>query len=130
MRRRVSVSAPSSPDVPRIPGFAEDFLPLTTLLPVQFRDLWAGDGESPERELAAAVIGVAAHDLRTNRYAPRGPRQRLYVRAYEWLTSADRQWPYSFVNLCEVLGLSPDAVREHLLDPPLPDRAARNAEAA
>ena len=127
MSRRVS--APRSCDVPRIPGFAEEFLPLTSLMPVQFRDLWAGSGESPERELAAAVIGVAAHDLRTNRYARRGPRQRLYVRAYEWLTSEDREWPFSFVNLCAVLKLSPAAVREHLLDLS-PPAAARDAEAA
>jgi len=58
--------------------------------PGQFRDLWVGSSDSPERELAAAVIGVAAHDLRTNRYARRGPRQRLYVRAYDWLTSDER----------------------------------------
>ena len=126
MSRRVS--APRSTDVPRIPGFAEEFLPLTSLMPVQFRDLWAGSSESPERELAAAVIGVAAHDLRTNRYARRGPRQRIYVRAYDWVTSEDREWPYSFANLCDVLKLSPDAVRERLLDlTPPADRAAEAA---
>ncbi len=126
MSRRVS--APRSSDVPRIPGFAEEFLPLTSLMPVQFRDLWSGTGESPERELAASVIWVAAHDLRSNRFAPRGPRQRLYVKAYQWLTSEDREWPYSFVNLCDVLKLSPDAVREELLDVSAP--ATRDAEAA
>jgi hypothetical protein len=126
MSRRVS--APRSTDVPRIPGFAEEFLPLTSLMPVQFRDLWVGSSDSPERELAAAVIGVAAHDLRTNRYARRGPRQRIYVRAYEWVTSDDREWPYSFVNLCDVLKLSAAAVREHLLD--LTPPAVRDAEAA
>ncbi|HSP99504.1 MAG TPA: hypothetical protein VL049_19960 [Candidatus Dormibacteraeota bacterium] len=127
MSRRVF--APRSSDVPRIPGFAEEMLPLTSLMPTQFRDLWAGSGESPERELAAAVIGVTAHDLRTNRYARRGPRQRIYVRAYEWLTSEDREWPFSFINLCDVLKLSPAAVREHLLDLS-PPAAARDAEAA
>jgi len=126
MSRRVS--APRSSDVPRIPGFAEEFLPLTSLMPVQFRDLWAGSGDSPERELAASVIWVAAHDLRSNRYAPRGPGQRLYVKAYQWLTSDDREWPYSFVNLCDVLRLSPDGVREELLDVTVP--ATRDAEAA
>lgn len=127
MSRRVS--APRSSDVPRIPGFAEEFLPLTSLMPVQFRDLWVGSTDSPERQLAASVIAVAAHDLRTNRYARRGPRQRLYVRAYQWLTSEDREWPYSFVNLCELLKLSPAAVREHLLDLSEPV-STRNAEAA
>jgi hypothetical protein len=99
-------------------------------MPVQFRDLWVGSSDSPERELAAAVIAVAAHDLRTNRYARRGPRQRLYVRAYQWLTSEDREWPFSFVNLCELLKLSPAAVREHLLDLSEPATPSRAAEAA
>jgi hypothetical protein len=109
-----------SKDTPHIPGFAEDFLPLTSLMPVQFRDIWVGSTNSPERELAAAVIEVAANDLRSNRYARRGARQRLYVKAYEWVTSDSREWPYSFVNLCESLKLRPEAVRERLLDLELP----------
>jgi len=118
MSRRVS--AMRSKDTPHIPGFAEDFLPLTSLMPVQFRDIWVGSSQSPERELAAAVIEVAANDLRSNRYARRGARQRLYVKAYEWVTSESREWPYSFVNLCESLKLRPEAVRERLLDLELP----------
>ena len=118
MSRRVS--AMRSKDTPHIPGFAEDFLPLTSLMPVQFRDIWVGSSQSPERELAAAVIEVAANDLRSNRYARRGARQRLYVKAYEWVTSESREWPYSFVNLCESLKLRPEAVRERLLNLELP----------
>lgn len=118
MSRRVS--AMRSKDTPHIPGFAEDFLPLTSLMPVQFRDIWVGSSQSPERELAAAVIEVAANDLRSNRYARRGARQRLYVKAYEWVTSESREWPYSFVNLCESLKLRPEAVRERLLDLDVP----------
>lgn len=118
MSRRVS--AMRSKDTPHIPGFAEDFLPLTSLMPVQFRDIWVGSSHSPERELAAAVIEVAANDLRSNRYARRGARQRLYVKAYEWVTSESREWPYSFVNLCETLKLRPAAVRERLLDLDVP----------
>jgi 3-hydroxybutyryl-CoA dehydrogenase len=44
------------------------------------------------------------------------------------LTSDDREWPYSFINLCDILRLSPDAVREQLLDVTVP--ATRDAEAA
>lgn len=128
MSRRVP--ALRSKDTPHIPGFAEDFLPLTCLMPVQFRDLWVGSSHSPERELAAAVIEVAANDLRNNRYARRGARQRLFVKAYEWVTSESRDWPYSFVNLCESLHLKPEAVREQLLDLATAPVTSEAAEAA
>ena len=52
--------SPRANDVPRVPGFAEDHLPHTILHPAQFRDIWHGEGDSPERELAAAVLEAAA----------------------------------------------------------------------
>lgn len=127
MSRRIS--SPRFADVPRTHGFAEDVLPLTALMPVQFNDLWSSRGDSPERQLAAAVISVAVHDLRAHRYARRGSKQRLYVRAYEWLTDDDREWPFSFVSLCELLKLSPVAVRDEILELS-PPASAQDAEAA
>ena len=47
-------------------------------------------------------------------------RQRLYWEAYAWVASNDRSWPYSFVNLCELLDMVPDAVRQQLLGPMAP----------
>ena len=32
-----------------------------------------------------------------------------------WLLDDDRQWPFSFVNLCEVFGFQPDSLRASLL---------------
>jgi hypothetical protein len=115
-------------DVPRVPGFAEEYLPHTVLHPDQFRDIWNGEGFSPERELAAAVLDGAASDLLKYRFARRRRRQRLYWQAYQWIMSEDREWPFSFVNICECLRLSPEALRERLLSPP--DHEAHVAEAA
>jgi hypothetical protein len=98
-------------------GFAEDHLPHTILHPAQFRDIWSGEASSPERELAAAILEAAAADLRNFRYARRRRRQRLYWQAYQWVASEDREWPFTFVNICEALRLSPSAMRERLLDP-------------
>src|SRR5512144_2454870 len=103
-------------DTPRMAGFAEEHLPLTILHPAQFRDIWNGEGHNPELELAAAVIEAAAADLRNFRYARRRRRQRFYWQAYQWVASDDREWPFSFANLCDVLHLSPQALREQLLD--------------
>ena len=115
--------------MPRVPGFAEEHLPLSILHPVQFAEIWRGSGHSPERELAAAVLENAMADLRNYRYARRRRRQRFYMAGVQWVASDDREWPFSFVNLCEFLKLSPDALREELLHE-YPAVERRVAEAA
>ncbi len=96
-------------------GPLEERLSLSLVHPVQFASLWRDSGHSPERELAAAMIETAVTDLRGNRYAGHREQQRFYLRAYEWVMSDDREWPFSFVNLCEYLTVTPDAVREAAL---------------
>lgn len=125
-----SISTFRTNDTPRVPGFAEEHLPLTILHPAQFRDIWNGEGHSPERELAAAVIEGAAADLRNYRYAKRRRRQRYYWQAYQWIASDDREWPFSFINLCETLRLSPAALREQMLGDGPMGRERQVAEAA
>ena len=116
-----------APDTHRLSGFAEEHLPLSILHPLQFQDIWRGGSHSPERELAVAVLENAAADLRNHRYARRRRRQRFYMQAYQWVASDDREWPFSFVNLCDFLKLSPVALREELLREPTERRVAEAA---
>lgn len=102
-------------DVPRMRAVPEEYLVPLSVHPVQFRDIWVGRIDAVEKELALAVLALAAADLRKFRYARSRLRQRLYVKAYDWVASDSRDWPYSFVNLCEYLQLSPEALREKLL---------------
>jgi hypothetical protein len=56
----------------------------------------------------------------------------VFRRVVLWLRSDDTRWPYSFVNVCDALGLSPDAVRSTLRGPrdPAPrTRTRRRARA-
>ena len=81
----------------------------------------------PERKLAAAVLCQAANDLRKFRYARRSAGYSLFADARKWITSNDRLWPYSFLNLCDVLHLAADVIRAELLGhtsghPPLKSR--------
>jgi hypothetical protein len=69
----------------------------------------------PERKLAVAVFSQAANDLRKFRHARRGAGYSVYADARNWITSNDRKWPYSFLNLCDVLHLAADAIRAELL---------------
>jgi len=94
----------------------EEFLTPEITLPVQFHRIWHESTTStPERILAMSVLCQAASDLQQFRYARRRRPQRLYKEAYTWVTSEDRRWPYSFLNLCDALRLSPECVRAELL---------------
>jgi hypothetical protein len=101
--------------------------PFAEAAPVQFHDVYRS-ARTAERDLAAAVLRTAIGDLELHRYA-RGRRgQRQYWQAYDWVAATDWQWPFSFVNICDLLHLSPDALRVRLLHPR--DTDVRPARAA
>jgi hypothetical protein len=65
--------------------------------------------------LAIGVLRQAVHDLRKFRSATRGVERDLYLDAYSWIMADDFLWPYSFLNVCELLHVSPEAIRAKLL---------------
>ena len=69
---------------------------------------------TPEKGLAAGVLKQAAHDLRRFRAATRGVKLELYLDAYGWIIANDFSWPYSFVNVCKLLEVSPEVVRTEI----------------
>src|ERR1044072_7403487 len=69
---------------------------------------------APEKDLALGVLKQAANDLRRFRSATKGVRRELYVDACDWVTANDYSWPYSFVNVCKLLHVCPEAVRIEL----------------
>ncbi|MFI5364587.1 MAG: hypothetical protein ACHQ4J_03090 [Candidatus Binatia bacterium] len=104
---------------PRIQN--EEFLTPEVALPVQFQHMWhESSAVTPERALAVSVLWQAVSDLQKYRVARWGKRQRLYRDAHRWVVSNDREWPYSFINICEALGLSPQSLRAQLLRPDAP----------
>ena len=67
-----------------------------------------------QRELAAAVLKQATHDLRRFYDATNALERELFRDAYGWLQSDDCDWPFSFINVCRLLNLAPDIVRSEL----------------
>ena len=110
-------SAGARGSVPRMwSGVSDDILTPDATLPTQFADIWhQSRAITPERALALAVVWEAVLDLGKYRFAPRRRQQRLYWEAYDWVTSDNRSWPYSFVNLCDTIDLTPEPVRKQLL---------------
>lgn len=76
-----------------------------------------GHEGSAEEELAAAVLQLAFDDLERHRGATEVRRRRAFREAYTWVASDERRWPFSFLNVCDLLDLSPRAVRAKLLNP-------------
>lgn len=69
----------------------------------------------PHVALAKGVLVQAKQDLRRFRGAPDRIGREMYKDAYSWIASNDFAWPYSFLNVCEALGLSPEVQRAELL---------------
>jgi len=71
--------------------------------------------EASRKDLAAGILKQAALDLRRFQAATRGVERELYLDAYRWVISNDCSWPFSFLNICELLNLPPETVRGKVL---------------
>ncbi len=72
-----------------------------------------GDGPLPgEKRLMRAVL-TDALELLFKYDAAHDPRgRRLFAESERWLASNDARWPFSFLNVCDTLGLTPSCVRK------------------
>jgi hypothetical protein len=71
--------------------------------------------ETSQRDLAAGVLKQAAQDLRRFHGRTSAVERELYDDAYSWLMSDDGTWPFSFLNVCQLLSREPINLREELL---------------
>lgn len=112
----------------------EELIASEPALPVQFHELWHKTRYvTPERSLLLSVVWQVVLDLQKHRFATRRRHQRLYMDAYQWVMSDDRQWPYAFRNVAELLNVDAERLRARLLgDELLPATAGdeNRAEAA
>lgn len=66
------------------------------------------------RALMQAILASAILDFQQRR-APTRHSRRLAREAEDWIWSNATDWPFSFMNICEALGLSPSYLRTRLL---------------
>jgi hypothetical protein len=71
--------------------------------------------ETNQKDLAAGVLKQAAQDLRRFHGATGAIERELYLDAYRWVISDDFSWPFSFLNVCQLLNLAPESLRQELL---------------
>jgi len=78
---------------------------------------WDGDTSGP-RALMLAVLKDAVRCIEGGRWRGHRRASRLATEAEAWVRCERREWPCSFVNICEVLGFDVDTLRAHLLTSP------------
>ena len=71
--------------------------------------------ETSKRDLAAEILKQAAVDLRRFHGATSAIERELYFDAHHWVTSDDCSWPFSFLNVCQLLNLASATIREEML---------------
>jgi hypothetical protein len=67
-----------------------------------------------ERALMLAVLEDGISCLH-GEAGPARERRQLAAEARGWVASADKRWPFSFVNICEAVGFDADVLRSRLL---------------
>lgn len=85
------------------------------LLPSQFfASMRKRVPQEPEYRLIVAVLEDAIDCYQKHLFAREPKARQLFEDASDWIASDDRQWPYSFISICEILNLNPSYVRQGL----------------
>ena len=69
-----------------------------------------------QRELAADVLKQAAEELRRFHGATSKIERELYLDAYRWFTVDEYSSRFSFLNVCQLLNLAPEKIRQDLIN--------------
>jgi hypothetical protein len=73
-----------------------------------------GPMHRPELHLVSAIFEDALHCVLRNVGARRGRKRREFLEACDWFWSDDNEWPFAFVNVCDLLSIERTAVRQTL----------------
>ena len=95
--------------------FAHLLQPDTVLPSQYYAALRRKTEQEPERRLAVAVLQDAVECFQKYVDARDRKTRQLYLDAEAWILSADRSWPFSFDNICELLQIDPEYLRRGLL---------------
>jgi len=117
--KRTNPEALPSPDSyrpSRDPDALADLFTPDIILPEQFfhgarRDSYI----SGEKALMLAVLEDGIRCYQEHLRNPRSNPRLLSQQAEQWIRTVDYEWPFSFQNVCETLGINPESLRGALL---------------
>ena len=88
---------------------------IDVLATQQYREQWHGTGNlQSEKKLMFAVLVDAIECFQKYAVLPGPYARRLSENAEEWIFENNRDWPFSFVNVCEAMEIDPSYLRKGL----------------
>lgn len=104
-----------------------DLFEPDVLLPIQyFAALKRKRFSSGEHRLLIAIMQDAVECFQKHIHARDTKRRQLYLDAECWISADDYAGTFSFNNVCDLLGMSPEYLRQGLLDWRDRERSRRN----
>ncbi len=98
------------------PDSLADLFTPDIILPEQFFEGARRDSYiSGEKALMLAVLEDGIRCFQEHLRNPRSNPRLLSQQAEEWIKAVDYEWPFSFQNVCETLGINPESLRGALL---------------
>jgi len=88
---------------------------LNLVMPSQFySDTLSAASLPGEKRLMFAVLSDAISIVLKHAAARDARGRRLFVETLAWINADDDAWPFSFVNVCDALGIEPSWLRRGL----------------
>ena len=85
------------------------------LLPGQFFSFFRKEaGFDRERRLMLAVLEDAIDCFQKYAHTNDLRGKQLFAESYEWIMSPDKRWLFSFENICQIVDMNPDYLRQGL----------------
>ena len=101
---------------PRDPEILAELFAPEIVLPDQLHQGYRRDSYlSGEKALMLAVLEDGIRCFQEHLRNARSNPRLLSQQAEEWIRAVDYEWPFSFNNVCETLGIDPSALRRALL---------------
>ncbi len=86
-----------------------------TLSMQRYFDSWSGTGYlQPEKRLMFAVLLDAVECFQKYPFARGNKSSGLLKDAEEWIFEDDHDWPFSFINICDIVEIDPHYLRKGL----------------
>ena len=70
----------------------------------------------PEKVLMLAILKDAVISFQKYLLSRQDKEKNVFEETERWILSDNREWPFSFTNVCEALGIHPQYLRKGLLD--------------
>jgi hypothetical protein len=81
----------------------------------QYSDHQGTSGRQPEKSLMSAVLLDAVECFQKYPVLHDEYENRLFKEAENWILDNDREWLFSFINICDALAIDPQYLRQGLL---------------